>query len=37
MLIEFVTQPQFNFLTAFAEALNVPVVNNELQIPSSIG
>jgi AraC-like DNA-binding protein len=37
MLIEFVTQPQFNFLTAFAEALNVPVVNNELQIPSYLG
>jgi hypothetical protein len=37
MLIEFVTQPQFNFLTAFAEALHVPVVNNELQIPSSLG
>ncbi|NOW96357.1 helix-turn-helix transcriptional regulator [Mucilaginibacter sp. SG564] len=37
MLIEFVTQPQFNFLTAFAEALKVPVVNNELQIPSSLG
>jgi len=37
MLIEFVTQPQFNFLTAFAEVLNVPVVNNELQIPSSLG
>lgn len=37
MLIEFVTQPQFNFLTTFAEALKVPVVNNELQIPSSLG
>jgi AraC-like DNA-binding protein len=37
MLIEFITQPQFNFLTAFAEALNVPVINNELQIPSSLG
>ncbi|SDT68343.1 hypothetical protein SAMN05216490_4896 [Mucilaginibacter mallensis] len=37
MLIEFVTQPQFNFLTAFAEAPNVSVVNNELQIPSSLG
>lgn len=37
MLIEFVTQPQFNFLTAFAQILNVPVVNNELQIPSSLG
>ena len=37
MLIEFVTQPQFNFLTAFADALHVPVVNNELQIPSSLG
>ena len=37
MLIEFVTQPQFNFLTAFAEALKVPVVNNELQVPSSLG
>lgn len=37
MVIEFVTQPQFNFLTAFAEALNVPVVNSELQIPSSLG
>lgn len=37
MLIEFVTQPQFNFLTAFAEALKVPVLNNELQIPSSLG
>jgi len=37
MLIEFVTQPQFNFLTAFAEALHVPVVNNELQIPALLG
>lgn len=37
MLIEFVTQPQFDFLTAFAEALKVPVVNNELKIPSSLG
>ena len=37
MLIEFVTQPQFNFLTAFAESLKVPVVDNELQIPSSLG
>ena len=37
MLIEFVTRPQFNFLTVFAEALKVPVANNELQIPSSLG
>jgi AraC-like DNA-binding protein len=37
MVIEFITQPQFNFLTAFAEALHVPVVNNELQIPASLG
>jgi len=37
MLIEFVTNPQFNFLTLFAEALKVPVVNNELQIPASLG
>lgn len=37
MLIEFVTQPQLNFLTLFAEALHVPVINNELQIPSSLG
>ncbi|QEC74653.1 helix-turn-helix domain-containing protein [Mucilaginibacter ginsenosidivorax] len=37
MLIEFITHPQFNFLTAFAAVLNVPVVNNELQIPSSLG
>lgn len=37
MLIEFITQPQFNFLTLFAQALKVPVVNNELQIPPSLG
>ncbi|MEO8884707.1 MAG: AraC family transcriptional regulator [Mucilaginibacter sp.] len=37
MLIEFVTQPQFNFLSTFAEALNVPVINNEVQIPASLG
>jgi hypothetical protein len=37
MVIEFVTQPQFNFLTTFAEALHVPVINNELQIPTSLG
>jgi len=37
MLIEFITQPQFNFLTAFSKVLQVPVVNNELQIPPSLG
>lgn len=37
MVIEFITQPKFNFLTAFAEALRVPVVNNELRIPPSLG
>jgi hypothetical protein len=37
MLIEFVTQPKFNFLTAFADALHVPVIDNELRIPPSLG
>lgn len=37
MLIEFITHPQFNFLTAFAEALHVPVIDNELKIPLSLG
>ncbi|MDP9077024.1 MAG: AraC family transcriptional regulator [Bacteroidota bacterium] len=37
MLVEFVTRPKLNFMTVFAEALNVPVINNELQIPPSLG
>ena len=37
MLIEFITQPGFNFLITFAEALNVDVINNEIQIPTSLG
>ena len=37
MLIEFVTTPQFNFLHTFADALKVPVVDNQLQIPDNYG
>lgn len=37
MLIEFITDPKLNFLTLFAEQLNIPVENNQLQIPSSLG
>jgi len=37
MVIEFVTTPQFNFLHTFADALKVPVVDNQLQIPDNYG
>jgi len=37
MVIEFVTTPQFNFLHTFAEALKVPVVDNQLKIPDNYG
>jgi hypothetical protein len=37
MLIEFETPPKFNFHTFFAEALGVPIVNNEFKIPHWLG
>lgn len=37
MLIEFVTQPQLDFMALFANALKVQVVDNELQIPAALG
>jgi len=37
MIIEFVTQPQLDFMALFAKALKVEVVNNELQIPPAMG
>ena len=37
MVFKFTVQPSFNFLTSFAEKLKVPVVNNRLQLPASLG
>ncbi|WP_158797976.1 helix-turn-helix transcriptional regulator [Pedobacter sp. L105] len=37
MLIEFVTDVDLNFLHFFAGRLNVPVIDNRLEIPSSLG
>jgi len=37
MIIEFVTQPQLDFMALFAKALKVEVVSNELQIPPALG
>lgn len=37
MVIQFVTHQHFNFLRTFAEALQVPVVDNELKIPVDLG
>jgi len=37
MIIEFVTPPKFNFHAFFAEALGVPIINNEFKIPSWLG
>lgn len=37
MIFEFNIQPAFNFLESFAEKLNVPVLNNRLWIPESLG
>ncbi len=37
MVFKFTVQPSFNFLTSFAEKLKVPVVNNRLQLPPSLG
>lgn len=37
MYLQFTTHPEFNFLTSFSEKFDVPVVNDRITIPESMG
>jgi len=37
MVIEFETPPKFNYLTFFANAVGMPVINNSVELPSWLG